>query len=124
MQAAQWVALIVAVVGGGFGLTGVIVTLRQRTKSEEKDRAAAERDRAHRAEHDARTEWWRRYQWATEQANDQENPRAQIVGLQIIEALTDSPLVTSSERGIIEAVAKRPPNPDNEDNSDTEGGAR
>ncbi|KXO98643.1 hypothetical protein [Tsukamurella pseudospumae] len=91
---------LVTLVVGLAGVAGVLATLGQRTWSET-------RDRAHRISHDARTEWWCRYQWAAEQANQQENVRAQEFGKAVMSALTDESPVTDSELAILAAVAAR-----------------
>lgn len=103
MLTAPWATLIVGLIG----IAGVLATLWQRSRSEEKDRA-------HRAMHDGRTEWWRRYQWAAEQANQAENIEAQEFGKAVLSALTDeTDTITASELSILRAVAKRTTKRDN-----------
>lgn len=109
MQGQQWMTLVV----GAFGIIGVLATLWQRQRSEHVDRRQ-------RAEHDGRAEWCKRYQWASEQANDHTNVRAQLVGLRILGALAQSSLATASERDIIRAVAQRRHGADN--GTEGEGG--
>lgn len=93
MTSQTWVQLIVGLVAS----LGIVGTLWQRQHSERVDRVL-------RLDQEARVEWWRRFQWAAEQST-LDNFEARIQGLMIIEALADSPLLTSSERGIVEAVA-------------------
>lgn len=92
----QWTPIVVGVVA----LAGVLATLWQRQKSEQEDRA-------HRLQHDARTEWWRRYQWAAEQISQHDNRTAQTNGYAVISALSDDEsLITGSERAILRELAK------------------
>ncbi|ALG86290.1 hypothetical protein [Gordonia phthalatica] len=65
MTAQTWVALVV----GLLATAGVVGTLWQRQRSEATDRF-------HRLQHEARVEWWKRYQWAVEQS-DSRSPKAQ-----------------------------------------------
>jgi hypothetical protein len=89
-----WVTLAVGVLASA----GVIGTLWQRDRSEAQDRRI-------RLEYEARVEWWRRFQWAAEQSASPDDA-AQRLGMAIMDALTDSPLVTASESGILDAVGK------------------
>lgn len=93
MAAQYWVMLVVA----GLTAAGVLGTLWQRQRSEQIDRALN-------AEHEARTEWWRRFEWAAEQSLKPDDG-AQAFGLGILDALSKSPLVTTSEREILRVVA-------------------
>ncbi|GAA1081005.1 hypothetical protein GCM10009648_18330 [Tsukamurella spumae] len=106
---------LVTLVVGLAGIAGVLATLGQRTWSEAKDRA-------HRTRHDERTEWWRRYQWAAEQVNQEERPRAEEFGRAVMSALAREPSVTSSEIAILAAVATRMDSGDN--GIDPPGGVR
>jgi hypothetical protein len=45
--------------------------------------------------------------WAAEQASREDSMSAQVVALQIVRALSYSPLITASERDIVRAVACR-----------------
>ncbi|GAA4398264.1 hypothetical protein GCM10023147_34350 [Tsukamurella soli] len=96
MTATNWVTLIAAL----FGISGVLTTLWQRQRSEQ-------RDRAHRAEHDARTEWWKRYAWAVETTTRAE-PRPEAAGPSTVRALARSPLVTISEMDIVADLVQPP----------------
>ncbi|GEE01612.1 hypothetical protein nbrc107696_20580 [Gordonia spumicola] len=93
MTPQAWVTLVVGVLAS----IGVVGTLLQRQRSE-----AA--DRMHRDRFDARAEWWRRFQWAAEQAHEGDDASSEL-GFAVLEALTESPLVTSSEIGILAATA-------------------
>lgn len=93
-------APVATLVVGLVGIAGVLATLIQRSWSEAQDRA-------HKTRHDQRTEWWRRYQWAAEQVNQQDNERAEEFGRAVISALTDEATITDSERAILRAVADR-----------------
>lgn len=94
IAAPQWVMLIVAVLTAG----GVLGTLWQKQRSEHADRAL-------KAEHDARVEWWRRFQWAAEHADGLGNPDSRVTGRTVMVELIRSPLITASERDIVRAVA-------------------
>ena len=52
MATPHWVILVVAILTAG----GVLATLWQKQRSEQIDRAL-------KAKHEARVEWWRRFQW-------------------------------------------------------------
>ncbi|KXP01019.1 hypothetical protein [Tsukamurella pseudospumae] len=93
MAAHYWVMLIVA----GLTAVGVVGTLWQRQRSEQMDRLL-------KAEHEARTEWWKRFEWAAEQSLKSDDI-GQAFGLRILDALSVSPLVTTSEREILRVVA-------------------
>ncbi|UQE74925.1 hypothetical protein MYK68_19895 [Gordonia sp. PP30] len=93
MMAAQaWVALVLGLLTSA----GVIGTLWQRQHSERVDRE-------HRLEIESWAEWWRRFQWAAEQSISL-NGEGRLLGMTIVQSLTTSPLLTGSERGIVESV--------------------
>ncbi|WP_440713236.1 hypothetical protein [Gordonia sp. FQ] len=94
MGAQQWVTLVVGLTAG----FGVIATLWQRQRSEH-------HDRRERAEQQARAEWWKRWQWAIELALADE-PSHQQVGMETLDSLTRSPLVTASEIDIVVAFTE------------------
>ncbi|MFT4088881.1 MAG: hypothetical protein QM658_17340 [Gordonia sp. (in: high G+C Gram-positive bacteria)] len=104
MQAPQWVTLVVGVLA----ITGVLVTLWQRQLSEE-------RDRAQRAEHDSRSEWWRRYVWAVELSLTEADTIRSATGVAVLCELADSPLATVSELGVIRTLALSGESDDNGD---------
>lgn len=92
MAAQAWVALVLGLLTSA----GVIGTLWQRQHSERVDRE-------HRLEIESRAEWWRRFQWAAEQSISL-NGEGRLLGMTIVQSLTTSPLLTGSERGIVESV--------------------
>ncbi|MEC4611871.1 hypothetical protein [Tsukamurella tyrosinosolvens] len=94
MGAQYWVMLIVA----GLTAGGVLGTLWQKQRSEHVDRAL-------KAEHEARVEWWRRFQWAAEHADGLGNPESRVTGRIVMKELIRSPLITASERDIARAAA-------------------
>ena len=53
--------------------------------------------------HLRREEWWRRFQWATEQAVDPD-PAHAAVGISVLDALTDSRLAGKDEFLALDAV--------------------
>lgn len=90
------VQLLVPLTVGLLATAGVIATLWQRQRSEQVDRR-------HRLEYEARVEWWRRFAWAADKTVS-EDEDARLLGVSIVSALAESPLLTESERGIVEAV--------------------
>ncbi|MET9326423.1 hypothetical protein [Tsukamurella sp. NPDC003166] len=102
MAAQYWVMLTVAVLTA-FGVLG---TLWQKQRSEHADRAL-------KAEHEARVEWWRRFQWAAEHTAGLGNPESRVTGRIVMTKLIRSPLITASERDIARAVAAGPQLGDN-----------
>ncbi|BDH58660.1 hypothetical protein [Tsukamurella sp. PLM1] len=111
MGAPQWVMLIVAVLTA----SGVLGTLWQKQRSEHADRAL-------KAEHEARVEWWRRFQWAAEHTAGLGNPESRVTGRIVMRELIRSPLITASDRDIARAVAagRQPGN----NRKNRKGGAR
>ncbi|MFT3662668.1 MAG: hypothetical protein QM809_15200 [Gordonia sp. (in: high G+C Gram-positive bacteria)] len=101
MGAQQWVTLTVGLVAS----IGVIATLWQRQRSEHLDRVELRRDRARRDEYEARSEWWRRWQWAVEMALADDDARERT-GIETLDALVMSSLVTGSELDIVEMYFK------------------
>lgn len=89
-------ALTVVVSIVGFG--GVVWSIRQKTLS------------------DNRTEWWNRYIWVEEQFNG--DFRSQMLGWTHLEILLDSPLATSSEGTIIQALSLDAISGDNDEERD------
>lgn len=109
-------APVASLIVGILAVVGVLATLWQRQRSEQKDRA-------HRIRNDDRAEWWKRCQWAIEQATNPPTDEANRIGFAVLTSLSRSPLVGDSERDIIRAVAILGPGEDTED-EDTEGGAQ
>lgn len=83
MPAQAWITLIVGLVA----TVGVIATLRQRTRA------------------DNRREWWSRFQWAMD-ATYSEHPQQRIDGWRVIAVLAAGDLLTSEEEAYIRAVAQ------------------
>ncbi|WP_440712385.1 hypothetical protein [Gordonia sp. FQ] len=92
MAAQAWVALVLGLLTSA----GVIGTLWQRQHSERVDRE-------HRLEIESRAEWWRRFQWAAE-LTISEGTEGRRMGLSVVHVLATSPLLTDSERGIVDTV--------------------
>lgn len=70
------------------GIAAAVVTVRQKTRS------------------DNRAEWWRRYTWATEQSFSKE-PHESLVGWVNLDILLKSPLVTGTEREVIQTLSTK-----------------
>ncbi|MFW0793781.1 hypothetical protein AAFP30_08220 [Gordonia sp. CPCC 205515] len=83
MPAQAWATLVVGVVA----TVGVIVTILQRNRSEN------------------RSEWWRRFQWALD-ATHSDVPQRRDDGWAVIAELMRSPLMTPSEEVFIKVVAQ------------------
>ena len=77
MSAQVWATLGIGV----FGFIGVIATILQRTRA------------------DNRAEWWRRAAWAVDHALS-DNLDAQLVGFSVLEKLQSSKLATSTDNDI------------------------
>ncbi|WP_336671146.1 hypothetical protein [Tsukamurella sp. USMM236] len=102
MATPHWVILVVAILTAG----GVLATLWQKQRSEQIDCAL-------KAKHEARVEWWRRFQWAAEHAAGLGNVESRVTGRIVMTELIRSPLITASERDIARAVAAGPQLGDN-----------
>lgn len=101
MGAQQWVTLVV----GLAATIGVVATLWQRQRSEHLDRVDRRWDRRREDEQQSRSEWWRRWEWAVELALSRDSAR-EATGIETLEALVLSPLLTPSEFDIIEVYLK------------------
>ncbi|WP_242640286.1 hypothetical protein [Rhodococcoides fascians] len=84
MPAQAWVTLIVGVLA----VVGVALTVRQRTVA------------------DKRAQAWQRITWCLERTTS-ENEAEAALGWDIYTPVTDSPLITRTERDVLRAVATR-----------------
>ena len=83
MGAQQWVTLAV----GLSAIVGAMATLWQRRRSE------------------ARVEWWRRFEWASDRAFGDGGPALRKAGMCALEVLMESPLATPSEVDMVRVIA-------------------
>ncbi|WP_027507174.1 hypothetical protein [Rhodococcus sp. UNC23MFCrub1.1] len=84
MPAQAWVTLIVGVLA----VVGVALTVRQRTIA------------------DKRTQAWQRITWCLDHTVGDDPDEAEL-GWDIYTTVTDSPLITSTEKGVLKVVADR-----------------
>ena len=84
MPAQAWVTLIVGVLA----VVGVALTVRQRTIA------------------DKRTQAWQRITWCLDHTVSENDDEAEL-GWDIYATVTESPLITSTEKGVLKVVADR-----------------
>ncbi|MBY0794316.1 hypothetical protein [Corynebacterium parakroppenstedtii] len=83
MDTETWLRLVQLIIAGG-GLIAVILTLQQKTNS------------------DNRSEWWRRFTWAVETVdNDKATEQCRRAAEIQLDCLSESPLARSSEQSLI-----------------------
>ena len=92
MDTEAWLRLVQLIIAGG-GLIAVILTLKQKTNS------------------DNRSEWWRRFTWAVETVdNDKATEHCRRAAEIQLDCLSESPLASPSESELIVLFYRQRPN--------------